>query len=155
MDSLDSEDMVELFSADHNIRSKFKGVYAVDEIPSLKSDSLVVVNLDPADMPGSHWVVIFNKKGSVIEYFDSRGVKPAKSIAEYLLAYKNKECIFSTRRLQQYQTNSCGLFCLYYSFYASRNCSLYNIVSNFHNNLNINEYIVARFAKHYSQMYNI
>ena len=154
MDSLDAEDMTDLFTADYNIRTRFKGVYAIDEIPRLKTDKLVVVNLDPSNMPGSHWTVIYNKEGSVIEYFDSRGMKPPRSVADYLLSY-TKECIYSTRRLQQYQTSSCGLFCLYYSFYASRKCDLQHIVNNFHDNLNINEYIVANFAKHYTLMYNI
>ena len=89
MDSLDAEDMIDLFTADYNIRTKFKDVYAVDEIPKLKSDSLVVVNLDPSNMPGSHWTVIYNKEGLVIEYFDSRGMKPPGSIAKYYHTKKN------------------------------------------------------------------
>lgn len=55
----------------------FKGVYAIDEINKiLVSDKVgVVLNLDPSNKPGSHWVALYidSKGDKSVEYYDSFG----------------------------------------------------------------------------------
>lgn len=63
----------------------FLGVFAFDRVPhSLKKgDVKMVINMDTADKPGSHWVAIWrrNNKGF---YYDSFGRPPPKDIIDWL-----------------------------------------------------------------------
>ena len=66
-----------LFKQDYFISQCYKGIYAKDTVPHLTSiPTLFVVNLDPSYEVGSHWVVLFYRNKNMIEYFDSRGIKP-------------------------------------------------------------------------------
>src|SRR5699024_3671114 len=64
----------------------FSGVIAADEIPKLiphaKKYMSWVMNKDPSNKPGSHWVAVLidgRPKGEgVIEYYDSLAEKPDK-----------------------------------------------------------------------------
>ena len=62
------------------------------------------------------------------------GMRPPMSI-ESILLNENKSYKYGTMRLQSTKTNTCGLFCLYYAYYACRGCLLENITNNFTDNL--------------------
>ena len=139
----------EIFLMDEEIRKHFLGIYPIDMIPSLiKVGSIVVVNLDPSFKRGSHWVVLYLRDKNMVEHFDSLGKKPKNEILSCLF-YNNQKCIYNTERIQDYNTNTCGLFCLFYSFYACRLCNMKNIISCFNDNLKSNEKIVKTFTKNY------
>ena len=54
----------------------FIGVYAADQLPSrISAPSCLIVNYDPASLPGSHWVACWVQKRSVY-WFDSFGLAP-------------------------------------------------------------------------------
>ena len=88
----------------------------------------------------------------MVEYFDSLGKKPKKEIIS-ILFHNSQFCVYNTERIQDYNTNSCGLYCLFYSYYACRDCSMTNIVSCFDDNLKNNEKIVKSFTKNYLASY--
>ena len=52
--------------------SKFKGVFASNEIPELKNGEHAVLNLDRSDQEGSHWIAI-SKIDSQLLVYDSYG----------------------------------------------------------------------------------
>ena len=63
-----------ILSGDKFTKQFFRGVYAIDEIKSIKTvsyPSSFVINLDPSYKPGSHWVAVYFDKNGVGEYFDS------------------------------------------------------------------------------------
>ena len=39
------------------------------------------------------------------------------------------------KRLQDYNTNTCGLYCLFYSYYSCRSCDLKSIIKCYTNDL--------------------
>ena len=68
----------------------FKGVYAIDEIKSIKTvsyPSSFVINLDPSYKPGSHWVAVYFDKNGVGEYFDSFARYPPHEIVHFLRSH--------------------------------------------------------------------
>ena len=62
--------------------------------------------------------------------------------------------MYNAERIQDYDTNSCGLFCLFYSYYACRLCNMMSIISCFDDNLQSNERIVKNFTKNYLSSYS-
>ena len=126
------------------IRDQFYGVYSLDLISQkLPNPSLVIVNLDYSTDKGSHWVVLHRVNNEVVEHFDSAGRQPKRDIVNLFsnaLSYK-----YNNKRVQNYHTDTCGLFCLYYSYHSSRGRTMQSILFDFLVNLKSNEDMVIRF----------
>ena len=58
----------------------------------------------------------------------------------------SKRLIYNTKRLQSYDSYTCGLFCLSYSYYSYRFYSFQNIINKFSDNLGENERMVICFS---------
>ena len=84
--------------------SAFAGVYARNLIPhSLRPyEKAIVVNTDPHDQPGTHWVCLYVIP-PVVEYFDSYGMK----------AFLPDILNFIDRH-QALNTTVCCQYCVYY-----------------------------------------
>ena len=146
---MNSVQLENLLLLDEEISKSYIGIYPIDKMPGLKNvDNFMVVNLDPSFKPGSHWVVLYKRNNKFVEYFDSTGSKPNNKIVEYLFS-QNNTCIYSYKRLQDFNSNTCGLFCLFYCYYACRSCNLESIVTCFSDNLKLNEAIVKRSTRLY------
>ena len=110
----------------------------------LTAPSIMIINLDKSSEKGSQWIVIHQKDDQQIEIFDSLGKKPQKEIHNLLLS-NNKGYMYNNKRVQDYFTETCAYFCLFYSYYSCRGLSLQDIVNKFNSNLKSNELIVQRF----------
>ena len=131
---MDSYTLDSLMSSDRMIEKRFRGLYPLDMIPkNLPPNSLIVVNQDRSMEPGSHWIVLHYKDNNIVEHFDSVGKTPKKFIHNLLIS-NNNTYGYNNKRLQAYNSNTCGLFCLYYSFYS---CRL--VLQGFTSNLSENE----------------
>ena len=144
---MDSYEIARYMRLDEKIREQFYGVYSLDLIPKkIPIPSLVIVNLDYSTDKGSHWVVLHRVNNEVVEHFDSAGKQPKRDIVNNLfsnaLSYK-----YNNKRLQNYQTDTCGLFCLYYSYHSSRGRTMQSILSDFSVNLKSNEEMIISFFK--------
>ena len=144
---MDSYEIARYMRLDEKIREQFYGVYSLDLIPKkIPIPSLVIVNLDYSTDKGSHWVVLHWVNNEVVEHFDSAGKQPKRDIVNNLfsnaLSYK-----YNNKRVQNYQTDTCGLFCLYYSYHSSRGRTMQSILSDFSVNLKSNEEMIISFFK--------
>ena len=144
---MDSYEIARYMRLDEKIREQFYGVYSLDLIPKkIPIPSLVIVNLDYSTDKGSHWVVLHRVNNEVVEHFDSAGKQPKRDIVNHLfsnaLSYK-----YNNKRVQNYQTDTCGLFCLYYSYHSSRGRTMQSILSDFSVNLKSNEEMIISFFK--------
>ena len=144
---MDSYEIARYMRLDEKIREQFYGVYSLDLIPKqIPIPSLVIVNLDYSTDKGSHWVVLHRVNNEVVEHFDSAGKQPKRDIVNNLfsnvLSYK-----YNNKRVQNYQTDTCGLFCLYYSYHSSRGRTMQSILSDFSVNLKSNEQMIISFFK--------
>ena len=97
--------------------SCFKGVYACNQLPKtpFKSPFAIVINTDPIELPGEHWVALLSEKQHTIEYFDPYGHIPINpEVYTFMLNFRHKEiCDF---RFQSYSPSSevCGFFVMFY-----------------------------------------
>lgn len=94
-------------------RTSFIGVFASDRIPSLSTLSAYpccfVVNLDPHDAPGSHWVAYYLESTRHVEFFDSYGNPPSLYLLEFATPIA-----FNEHEFQSLDSNVCGHYCIYY-----------------------------------------
>ena len=91
----------------------FLGVFAIDKVPPVVKPGNVkmIINLDPASKPGSHWVAIW-RKGTAATYFDSFGRVPPPKIMEWLLVNSNS-WIYNDKVMQSPKDKiACGYLCI-------------------------------------------
>ena len=130
---------------ENQLRRRLKGVKvcASDELP--RSGRYVVANTDPSHKPGKHWVCIHVPKKGPAEYFDSGGNPPSPFFEAYLIArgHKYKRNVL---RVQDYGTDTCGEFCVYYMERRKRGWSFQRIMDSFARDLSVNEMLVTFYC---------
>jgi hypothetical protein len=119
---------------------KFLGVFPSDisgsshgrSILKLKDNTSpvsMIVNTDPGNKPGQHWVSIFyNPKEKFIRYFDSNGEKYNKNIQKILEFYKVPIKIENTKPLQQSE-GLCGMYSVGYLIKRAKSKSLSKVTA--------------------------
>lgn len=91
----------------------------------------IVINTDPHDGPGQHWVAVFCDIRPELEYprvtyFDSYANKPEPEIQRLMSRWKEQwdstgihangmETTFNATR-HQYKDSECGMYCVYYHY---------------------------------------
>lgn len=126
----------------------FGVVCAADEIPTKigKKPSLFIVNTDPSDKPGKHWTVLYFPLQGPVEFFDSLGNKPMTPFIETMIA-NGPQYAYNTRRLQNYNSNKCGQFCIVYAVLRINDHSMKRILDIFKiDDLNYNDMFVSMFV---------
>ena len=137
-------DQIENFMEQDEVIKNFCGVYPIDLIPNdLPRPSIIVVNQDKSTEMGTHWIVLHYKEDNMTEHFNSIGKKPMKYIHNLLIS-KNRSYMYNNKRVQNYGTNTCALFCLFYSFFSCRKVSFQHMTM-FSDNLLSNGSIVIKF----------
>ena len=140
-----------ILSGDKFTKLSFKGVYAIDEIKSIKTvsyPSSFVINLDPSYKPGSHWVAVYFDKNGVGEYFDSLAGYPLHEVVHFLRSHA-KEWQYNRMQVQELYTTMCGQFVVFYIYQKSRGLMLEVILRKYfstHNKLR-NDLLVRDFVK--------
>jgi hypothetical protein len=90
----------------------FLGVFALDRIPPrARGDVKMIINLDPADKPGTHWVAVW-RKGDVGYYYDSFARKPPPKIKAWLYLNTKKWRYNKTVMQSPRNKTNCGYLCL-------------------------------------------
>ena len=92
----------------------FESCYSKDQIPLIKNNKSLILNLQNSNEPGSNWVSLSRKNDNIF-IFDSFGVGhiPNKS---YII-YRNYNIITNIYRLQDIDCNLCGMLCVLFCLY--------------------------------------
>ena len=104
---------------DEDIQNTFLDVYAADRIPATLPDEFcLIANTDASYLPGTHWIVLAKKKNNRPYFFDSYGLSPLHyNVVEWA---RFGEYNRSQRNLQQFTSDVCGDYCLYFCKCFSR-----------------------------------
>lgn len=126
-------------------RNVFGGVYARDRIPDVPKNRTVayIVNTDPSNKPGRHWVCFFLTRDTVY-YFDSYGRPP---IGFRKIWTSRRHHVHFRRRIQG-NGQTCGHYCLYF-IYAMMTDQKF---SCFGDDLNANDVFVQHYIKQKFQL---
>ena len=95
--------------------STFIGVFPLDRLPplsSIASYSSFIVNTQPANLPGMHWLAVFASP-SLTYVFDPLGAyNYPHHLVDYLHRDSKRRVVYNTRVIQNPQTSLCGQHCL-------------------------------------------
>ena len=97
------------------LSSAFAGVYARDRIPQRLRpyEKAMVINTDPHDKPGAHWVCVYSVP-PVVEYFDSYGMKPYFPEILNFIERQQAHPVWNPYTYQALNTTVCGQYCVYF-----------------------------------------
>ena len=117
---------------------RWLGVFARDELTDLNREIrpwCLILNTDPKDQPGTHWLAHYAPSAGSIVLFDSFGF----SSSMYSLDFLN--LLHSSYSYQSPSTSVFGHYCIVDIYFRSHNYSLYNIVDLFTNISNSDEWL--------------
>ena len=142
----------QILSSDSFIKKSFGGVYACDQLSTLTVDSYpksIVVNTDPTNLPGTHWVAIYFTDEMKGEFFDSYGRRPDDYNRHFLnfMDRNSLEWESNEKELQSAFSAVCGQYCIYYLFHRCRDIPMSSIVNKFSGDKLRNDQIVYDFVK--------
>lgn len=120
----------------------FAGTYASDHLPTIQNEGKnhYIVNFDPSNEPGSHWIAIILNKNRPSEYFDSYGFPPPKHLP--FEEFMQGNFIFNTVELQSPLTTVCGQYCMHFLMQRARGYNMRDIVSDFSHDKAVNDLLV-------------
>lgn len=147
--SLHGYQFLEYFNAMPHVKSCFRGVYSIDEIPSLKVRQFIVCNLSKKSEPGTHWFVIVRSEKKTYEIFNSLGFPNLNILSPHLKFRSKIEVQFNEEKFQMMATDTCGLFCIYFGVERCLNFDLnftHLLEEIFTKNLEQNETNVSEFC---------
>lgn len=114
---------------DEVIRRYFLDVYAADQAPcQAPYPRCAIVNTDPIELPGQHWVAVFWTGPDQGEFFDSYAMPPSRYDPRWRCWSHFEQ---NPRVLQQWTTDVCGDYVLYYLYHRCRGTPLQRIVHYF------------------------
>ena len=117
--------------ADPWIARYYGGVVPKDLLPrTAVKPSFYIVNQDTSEKFGSHWIVMFQLDNKISEYFDPLGKEPDSDFMTYM-TLQSQSYQFNEKRCQNYLSNLCGQYCLFYSYFRARGYSMKDILAMF------------------------
>ena len=113
----------------------YLGTFSKDEIPLIENNKSLIFNLQNSNRPGTHWGSLSRKNNNIF-IFDSFGIGYIpKNIYDI---YKKFNVITNIYRIQDINSNLCGLFCVLFCLYKVNSK---NKFIEFLNLFNVNDYI--------------
>lgn len=126
----------------------FIGVYPCDRLPRLKWGQAMIVNTDPHNRPGQHWVALHKTKLGCLEYFDSFGLPPlVPQIRKYINLSSHNSFTYSSVQLQHETGQTCGNYCIVFVKHRLLKLPFSSLLAHFTTSLEGNDTKVHRAIK--------
>ena len=108
---------------EHDVKTKriFLGAFAFDERPVQPAfPSCFIVNTDPRNMPGGHWLGFYYNNRGFCDFFDSYGHNAAYFNLDNYLKKTSIGWICNTKRIQG-DSEYCGYYAVLFLLFKARN----------------------------------
>jgi len=119
-----SSQITQILIANQKTSKIFEGCFPCDLLPSpnsLRRPTTLIVNLDPHEKEGSHWITLYLEKEQIF-YFDSLALPISSCIFNsFLKNFKNVK-----RNVNSYQSplsNNCAYHCISLIYFLSQGYS--------------------------------
>jgi hypothetical protein len=89
---------------------RWLGVYSLDEIPYLNKTGGMVINTQPKNLPGEHWIAVYIKP-DLIQVHDPLGIYYPNVLVNKIMS-AHRKVVFNRVRVQDSKTVTCGHLCL-------------------------------------------
>ena len=146
--ALTTQQLDYLAKQDPHLKSIFVGVFVADRLPSkpdLYEPQAYIVNTDPHDQPGSHWISFYTHQGDC-EVMDSYGI-PLSWYRSDLVPWLNRQeferILCNGVPLQSLDSNACGHYALMYLKYKARGKTMEDFVNCFDRDYVMNDHRVG------------
>ena len=96
----------------------FIGCFSKDQISLIENYKSIIMNLQNSNQPGSHWIAL-KRVNNTIFVFDSFGIGYLP-VGVFKL-FKNYKIITNIYRIQDINSNLCGMFCVLFILYDVKN----------------------------------
>lgn len=106
----------------------YGGSPSKDQLPKRLANKYYIINLDDSTGPGSHWVLLDNRRKSECLYVDSFGMPPPVAVA-VAMQKTGKDLKYNDVDVQAVAANSCGWWCEYFSEKLADGSDLAKVVS--------------------------
>jgi hypothetical protein len=120
---------------------QFKGTYPRDMLPTInRLPACLVINTDPSNEPGEHWVAVFIDRNGSGEYFDSFGIPP---LHEEILEFLHYNCpqgwLCNNITFQSIYSETCGMYCVIYLSSKCKGMSFNEFTALFNHSCELND----------------
>jgi hypothetical protein len=126
---------LELLSAINSnaiLKSSCIGVFAADQIPlPLSIHKSCIINTDPHQASGKHWILLYQKSVHELEFFCSYGMSPRFYHLYWVTLFQkyNFQILYNIRQVQNIYSNTCGIHCLFCLYFRLKNIP-YQVIVN-------------------------
>lgn len=142
---MDNHKIDALLKSHPQTEARYVGCYAFDNVPELhlpaQTSSFVVLNQDPKDRPGSHWIVCeINVQyrefdGNLLSiYFDSYGHPPPPHMKAHLQRILGNNFLYNQKEMQGLFSTTCGQWCMLYILQRCKGQNLEKFLNMFSSN---------------------
>jgi len=146
MKDLTNKDINDVLFKNSVTKRYYIGTFPACLFPIIKSGKVAfITNTDEHDKAGEHWNA-WIVDGNVLTFFDSFGRSPLdetlpKQYHEFTNCFKNVQYVNS--RIQGWESNMCGYFCIHFIYILSLNLEVKHFLSDYTKNFDFNDKIVA------------
>ena len=149
---MNTRQIEQILKKDCQAKKIFKKVCAVDQLEKPSYPSAYVINSDPKDESGEHWVAIYFDQYGRGEYFDSYGSPPnVIGLDSYMDQFSLMEWIYNRKTLQALLSTVCGHYCVYFILFRCRGVPLHAIAASFTSNFTENDRYVSQIVREFSK----
>jgi hypothetical protein len=109
------------------MKQHFLGVFSIDTLPkTIKHRHFCICNTDTSAESGQHWFCFIQNHSAEVECFDSLGINEEKKekLMKYCSFRRTKELKFNITSFQSKDSDTCGLFTIYFLFERMHNLDL-------------------------------
>ena len=148
--ALSTNELYGLALTDAPLGKYFGGVFVADKTPiHIESyPKAFIVNTDPSDKPGEHWLGVWFNNEESVEFYDSYAMPPhyySKDIQQFVRRPILQDIPWA---LQEYDSSTCGDYALYFLMMRAKGYYIPTIMKQFkrHDYVN-NDLKVVRHIK--------
>lgn len=132
----------------------FRGVFGKNELKNIKITKYpfgIISNESNFGSRGTHWVCVYFNTSKDCDYFDSYGDPPITEIDAFINKHIEGLKRYNRKQLQQYNSDVCGQYCIYFiakrcQGYSMEKClSVFNPIDKLRNDTFVLEYVHNKF----------
>ena len=130
----------------------FKGVFPCDRVPyKAKLPLNIIINTDPSNKPGTHWVCVSIDKNGRGFYFDSFGFPPiTPQILKFIRIRSKNGWSYNKTQIQNINASTCGNYCVLYIIFRCNNMTNKQFLSVFGRRTVENDIKMRKIFKNFS-----
>lgn len=145
---MNTKDIIKIAKGDPVMRDTFLGVFPADAVMNIlpKFPSNLIINTDPHDEPGQHWVAFNFTRDGTGEFFDSYGKPPGyyHKCWEKWMNNSTLTWVYNSRPIQPLISASCGIHCLFFIFHRCAGMPMEDVMDMYTKNKFANDRLAEK-----------